>query len=328
MKQKIKFDPDHLDFKIFECVTGSRLYGTHTEISDYDYRGVCLPPEEILLDPFMNFDQKDSGFENEDKTIYALAKFFKLCADANPNIIEMLFIPNENILHMNNRWKLILENKHLFLSKKARYTFSGYAISQLNAIKRRRQWFINPPTKKPTRFERGLPDVPLISGEGLDAIAKIGKAYLHEAVVDEIYREVEYRIEKKKWDNYMQWFKNRNPERKILEDKHGYDTKHAYHLFRLIEEGRQLLLTGEIRFPLNNREFLLGIKNGSFSYEQVVEEAEKIDLNFNKWYEHSELPFSADRKGLTELYFRVIMDRTEVEHMKLYQGSWDQNDTQ
>ena len=77
--------------RIFECVTGSRLYGTYTPESDYDYRGVCIPPMEILLHPFMNFDQKDSGFEEEDRAIYSLPKFFKICADSNPNIIELLF---------------------------------------------------------------------------------------------------------------------------------------------------------------------------------------------------------------------------------------------
>jgi len=303
-----QFDPDNKKHKIFECITGSRLYGTHTEISDYDFFGVAIPPQEVLLDPFMNFEQKDKGFKDKDKTIYALAQFFKLCADNNPNIIEMLFIPEQNIVHMDDRWQQIIDNRHLFVSKKARYSFSGYAVSQLHAIKRRRAWFIDPPAKKPTRFEYGLPDAPLISGEGLDAIAKIGKAYLHEAIADEIYREVEYRTAKKKWDNYAMWKKNRNPARKALEDAHAYDTKHAYHLFRLIEEGRQLLLTGEIKFPLQNAEFLLAIKNGLYSYEQVISEAEKIDLDFDQWHEESIIQYSADRKALTELYFRVIME--------------------
>jgi predicted nucleotidyltransferase len=55
------FNP--LDFLIFECITGSNLYGTATPLSDMDYRGICIPPLEVLLNPFMSFDQKDSGFE-------------------------------------------------------------------------------------------------------------------------------------------------------------------------------------------------------------------------------------------------------------------------
>ena len=70
-------------YKIFECITGSRLYGTSTPDSDYDYRGCAIPPLKILTHPFENFDQKDSGFEEKDKSIYNLKKFFQLCADFN-----------------------------------------------------------------------------------------------------------------------------------------------------------------------------------------------------------------------------------------------------
>ena len=303
-----QFDPDNKKHKIFECITGSRLYGTHTEISDYDFFGVAIPPQEVLLDPFMNFEQKDKGFKDKDKTIYALAQFFKLCADNNPNIIEMLFVPEQNVVHMDNRWQQIIDNRHLFVSKKARYSFSGYAISQLHAIKRRRAWFVDPPKNKPLRSDYGLTDSPVISGEGVDALAKVGKEYLKKEFQDEITREIEYRTAKKKWDNYIMWKKNRNPARKELENAHGYDTKHAYHLFRLVEEGRQLLLTGEIKFPLRNAQSLLAIKNGLYSYEALIEEAKKIDLRFDEWYEESTIQHSANRKALTELYFRVIME--------------------
>ena len=124
MKQ---FDPEK--YKIFECITGSRLYGTNTFDSDYDYRGVVIPPMNVLLDPFIRFDQKDSGFEEEDRCLYALAKFMKLCADANPNIIELIFVPDSNILFKNEKWDNLIAHKDLFLSKKVKFTFSGYAMS-------------------------------------------------------------------------------------------------------------------------------------------------------------------------------------------------------
>lgn len=45
-------------WRIMEVITGSQLYGLATPESDTDYRGVCLPPMSILLNPFENFDQK------------------------------------------------------------------------------------------------------------------------------------------------------------------------------------------------------------------------------------------------------------------------------
>ena len=97
--------------KIFECISGSRLYGLNKPNSDFDYRGVVIPPMEVLLNPFENFEQKDKGFEEEDRTLYALGKFFKLCADANPNIVELLFVPQSHILFKTPHWNLILQNK-------------------------------------------------------------------------------------------------------------------------------------------------------------------------------------------------------------------------
>ena len=298
------FDPEK--YKIFECITGSRLYGTYTPDSDYDYRGICIPPLEVLLDPFMGFDQKDSGFEEADKTIYALGKFFKLCADSNPNIIELLFTPEKNILYKTKAWDNIIENKNFFISKKAKHTFLGYAWTQINKVKTHREWFLNPPKEKPTRKMFGLTDTPTISGEGLQAVSNIKFNLFIESFRDEIKRELEYRDAKKKWDNYYSWVKNRNPQRKLLEEKFGYDCKYILHVFRLLEEGKQLLLNGKIEFPLQNAKELLEIKNGKYTYDEAIEKVSNIEKEFEYLYESSKIPFRADKKALTKIYFDVI----------------------
>lgn len=295
-----------VDYRIFETVSGSQMYGTSTPTSDTDYRGVCIPPNNVLLDPFHGFEQKDSGFEEDDRTIYALSKFIKLCADGNPNIIELLFAPESCWTFHTYEWWKLLESKKYFVSKKVKFTFSGYAISQLNAIKTHRQWFIDPPKKKPERKDFGLTDAPIISGEGLMNLAKIGLEYMKEEVQDEIRRELTYRAEKQKWDNYISWKINRNPKRMELEDKYGYDTKHAMHLFRLFFEGQELLMTGNITFPLKHAEELLAIRNGKYSYEEIIEDASRMDANFNLLYEESPLPFGPDLEKLRELYFYLI----------------------
>jgi len=293
--------------RIFECITGSRLYGTDTPKSDYDYRGVCIPPRKVLLDPFMGFDQKDKGFKEEDRSIYNLAKFMRLCADGNPNIVELLFVPDKNIILSSKKWEELISNREFFLSKKIRYTFSGYAFSQLEAIKRHRQWFLNPPTHKPTREEYGLTDKPKISFALITAMETLNKNILKEEYVKEFNKEKEYRKQKENWDHYSEWQKNRNPERKFLEEKYGYDLKHASHLFRLLYEGKELLLTGKITFPLPEKEEILAIKQkGIYSYDEVVEKAKEMDENFKLWYEESSLTHSSNKKKLTELYFNLI----------------------
>jgi hypothetical protein len=301
----MNFNPQ--DHVIFECITGSRLYGTNTEGSDVDYRSVCVPPLDVLLDPFMGFEQKDSGFEEDDKVIYALGKFFKLCADSNPNIVELLFIPESNVVSKTMWWDIITSNKNLFLSKKARYTFSGYAVSQLNAIKTHRKYFIDPPREKPTRKAFGLTDSPKASGETLNFLESLNPIFIDREFRDEFHRETEYRKQKRMWDNYVSWRDNRNPERKRLEELYGYDVKHASHLVRLMTEGRELLLTGNITFPLPNAEEVLAIKNGKYEYDEIIDMAETLDNEFDVWYNQSMLPYSADRAALTTLYLSIVM---------------------
>lgn len=292
---------------IFETLSGSQMYGTSTPQSDTDYRGVCIPPHRILLDPFHGFEQKDSGFTEEDRTIYNLAKFVKLCADGNPNIIELLFAPESCWRSHTSAWTNLINNANLFLSKKVKYTFTGYAFSQLHKIKQHRKWFIDPPKEKPTRKTFDLSDTPKISGEGLQAISNVKFDLLEESFRDELRRELDYRETKTAWDNYISWFNNRNPKRKDLEDRFGYDTKCAMHLFRLMYEGKELLLTGKIAFPLEQRDELIEIRNGKYTYDEVIEKASCLEKEFETWYQQSVLPHGPDWKRLETLYFNLVM---------------------
>jgi hypothetical protein len=301
----MNFNPQ--DYVIFEGIMGSRLYGTNTENSDTDYRSICLPPLKVLINPFSKFEQKDSGFEEADKVIYDLGKYFELCSKQNPNLLETLFVPKNKIISKTSNWDLILENKHLFLSKKAKNTFLGYSFSQLHKIQLHRQWFIDPPKEKPTREMFGLTDSPIISGEGLLAVSNIKFDLLKESFQDEIRREIEYREEKKKWDNYISWKLSRNPERQRLEDKYKFDTKASSHLIRLMTEGKELLLTGNITFPLSNCEEIRAIKNGKYSYEEIIELSETMSQEFDIWYDQSILPDNVDVNKLTNLYFKIVL---------------------
>ena len=302
-EKKMNWNPEK--YLIFETLTGSRLYGTFTEHSDYDYRGICIPPAWVTSSLFQNFEQKDSGFEEPDRVIYSMSKFFKLCADANPNIIELLFTPENCWRYISTAGRWIIQNRDVFLSKKIRYTFSGYAYSQLNDIKRHRQWFINPPKEKPSRESYGLTSAPLISGDGLETLANRLDLLKPEAA-EEVRRELSYRDAKRQWDNYLSWKNNRNPHRMALEEKYGYDTKHAMHFFRLLEEGRQLLLNGNIIFPLENREALVEILNGKYEYEELISHAEQLDILFNSWYERSALIHSPCRDDIDRVYQEII----------------------
>ena len=110
---------------------GSHAYGTNIEGSDVDIRGIAsLKPENILgTTPFEQFVET-----NTDTTIYGLTKIFQLLLNANPNTIEILGCKPEHYLFTNRIGNLILQNKHLFLSKKCINAFAGYASAQLSRL--------------------------------------------------------------------------------------------------------------------------------------------------------------------------------------------------
>ena len=113
---------------------GSHAYGTNIASSDEDYRGIfCADPVNILT-PF--FPIRETEDQNEEDTkFYELTHFMKLCLDCNPNIIETLWVDESDIIVTSAAYQHLRDNREKLLSSKVAFTFSGYAISQLNRIK-------------------------------------------------------------------------------------------------------------------------------------------------------------------------------------------------
>lgn len=107
---------------------GSHAYGTNNENSDLDIRGCALNSKmQILTNE--NFEQ----FTNEatDTTIYSFNKLISLLSNTNPNTIELLGNKPEHYFYVSPIGQELINNAHLFLSKKAIHSFGGYANQQL-----------------------------------------------------------------------------------------------------------------------------------------------------------------------------------------------------
>lgn len=146
---------------IFLAEVGSTAYGTATPQSDTDYKGLCVPPLNYFLGCMSKFEQAEC--KDPDLVIYDIRKFISLAADCNPSIVEVLWVDDSNIVKMTPLGEVLRENRRMFLSKKAKHTFTGYAVSQLRRIATHRRWLLNPPKEKPTRAGHDLPEFGVIS---------------------------------------------------------------------------------------------------------------------------------------------------------------------
>jgi predicted nucleotidyltransferase len=125
--------------------TGSYAYGTNIENSDKDYKGVCIPPIEYYLglDSFNEYDNSGGkNFRNTkddvDVTIIHISKFVKDAMQGVPNNIELLFVRSQDYLKVTPLGKMLIDNRHLFLSKHMEKKYSGYAYSQIQKLKNKR----------------------------------------------------------------------------------------------------------------------------------------------------------------------------------------------
>ena len=150
---------------IFIGLSGSHGYGLNRPESDYDYRGVFIAPKRYYLG-FDSIEQKDSGWDepgiftfidnNQDTVIYELRKVLHLLAGTNPNVLELLWLTNYPFL--SDVGQHLINHRDLFLSKKVKHTYSGYAFAQIKKMETHRKWLLNPPTKKPIPSDFGIVD--------------------------------------------------------------------------------------------------------------------------------------------------------------------------
>jgi hypothetical protein len=102
-------------------------------------------------------------------------------------------------------------------------------------------------------------------------------------------------------------------KRKALVAKHGYDTKNAAHLIRLLRMGIEFLRDGGLNVDRGGYDAaeLLAIKHGEWSLERIKSEAERLFRRAEEVYDRSTLPPGPDRQRIPWLCVDVV--RTALE---------------
>ena len=311
--------------RILEVEVGSFVYGTNIETSDKDYSGIISLPEEYYLG-FNTLDEIDMSIISKlsngknssdavDKKYYNVKKFFKLAMESNPNILEQLFTPKANIIFENELGKRILDCKHLFPSKLVKQKFLGYAFSQkhkmviktdnYNSLSESYKWFedkIFPEIgiKRDSNFSAKLlaefRDAKIPGVKFNDSFATIGDMNIsvHDKM-SKVFFKLTERLSKV-------------GNREELYTKYGYDTKFGMHLIRLMLEGKELLETGSINYPLIDANMLIDIRNGKWSKESIIEYSEQLESEIETLVEKTSLPTKPNYNQLEKVLISIIKD--------------------
>ena len=266
---------------------GSYAYGTNNENSDIDFRGITLNLPSDLLG-LTEFEQYEDG--GTDTVIYAFNKIVKLLLDCNPNTIELLGLDEDQYLIKTSLGRELLEQKGLFLSKRAAKSFGGYAGAQLrrlqNALARdsmaqeeRERHIYNSVKNALEDFQRK--NHMFDKGNIRIYIEKSQNPEMEtELFVDADYKHLPLRDYENMlgvMNSVIRDYDKIGKRNKKKDDNHL--NKHAMHLVRLFMMAIDILEKGEIRtHRTDDLELLKSIRRGDFQKADGTYQKEFYDL--------------------------------------------------
>jgi len=318
-EQLIREYPGHMKNNVhYEVIMGSVAYGVSDDTSDMDIYGFSIPSKNILF-PYQygyirGFRKKPEGFDQFQKhhimdkgrgkeydiTIYNIVKFFNLCMENNPNMVDALFVPTRCILHSTQIGEYVREKRHAFLSKRCWHKFKGYAFSQLHKMKNKyAKEFVDHCMKYDIPLDAGMKDVLLPIKDDLD------KTSYMVTVVNNIEKG------------------GKRSKRLPLIAKHGFDTKFGYHVVRLIDECQMILEEGDLDLT-RSREHLKAIRRGEWSLDRVEKYFDTKMIILEELYAKSSLRYSPDEEYLKKILLECIeMHYGSIEKNNMNSGDFN-----
>ena len=291
----------------YETIMGSEAYGVSSGTSDRDVYGFCIPARDMvfphLRGEIPGFGQQKKRFDQwsqdhvldrsdvvegepreYDFAIYNIVKYFQLCMENNPNMLDSLFTPARCVLHSTKIADMVRDRRKDFLHKGAWHKFRGYSFSQMNKIR-------NKDIRNYVTLCREFDLDPLAPLEELMVDKK-----LHQPGDSPMYLHFQALY------GLMLKAKNRGGWGKRLATvvEHGFDVKHAYHVVRLLGEIEQILTTGDLDLT-RDRERLKAIRRGEWTLERIEEFFASKEKALEGMYENSELPWGPDEEAIKRL---------------------------
>jgi len=285
--------------QILKVRVGSHLFGTNTPESDLDYEGIFMPSKQLVFGfglcrevDLSRVCKNEASRNTKDAIDYKVREYRDFCRLAlqnNPNILNMLFANDENVIFQNEFGKRLREKKYLFPHLGCLERFVGYGHSQLKKMTIRPENYTKLKIAERILLKQDPKEVILSFVEkhknlvhfkdlGPGKHIQIGDIHIERGVkISKVLSVIRGRLD-------------RASHRAVQWEEYGYDRKFASNLIQILLEGLELIETGGLSFPLKNTDLILGIKQGNYSKEDIIKMAEDIEADIDYAKDSSPLP--------------------------------------
>lgn len=302
---------------------GSHLYGTNTENSDKDYKGVYLPDlSDCILGDIKRSINNNSKSNNKQKNTkddfdsetYSLQYFLlELGKNGDTTFLDMIHAPDSALIETSEAWKFLRKNRSKFYTKSLK-SYIGYCRGQAAKY-----------GIKGSKLEEAKKLLTVLNSH--DDAQKLGEYF--DELPDSEYSK-RYNIEncdakdnrafdfcgKKLMANTNTFFAKQPIQKfydsygeraKLAEKNEGIDWKAISHAFRVGYQLQEIYTTGDLIFPLKNAKFLTDLKKGKFHYKNdgIAEKLENIVDEVERLAELSNYPEKVDISFCEEFILKL-----------------------
>lgn len=261
---------------------GSHLYGTNTESSDQDFKGVFQASlQDILLSKapdHMDFNTKSASVaakntaEDQDIQYKELRKFIGDALAGQIYALDLLFAPERFWIKRSEIWDDLIQNRHHFLSSNIK-PFVGYARQQaakyglkgsrLAEVIRFRDFLRT--ISEPTMFRLD---------EVFDRFTESEFVYMDSSRSETYIKVLEksFQLNTKvsvALQNLEEWIAKYGQRTVQAMNDNGVDYKAVSHALRCMWQATELLSTGFMTLPLPKAEFLRDVKLGKHKFAEL-----------------------------------------------------------
>ncbi len=270
---------------------GSHLYGTNTQHSDTDYKGIFLPDiANLVLEQqcrsithHTGSDAKKNISGDIDIDLWSLQHWFKLLEKGDTNAIDMLFsYTNSNaIIYASPLCDSIFANPTHYINLRDNASYVAYAYHQAKkyGLKGSRLHLLksiyfyvnsclqNGHVSERATFKTLIPSIKerffdeklcfdKQDTHGTTILYILGSGFHEKITIADTVKRLEA--------SYLKY-----GERAILAEKNeNIDWKSISHAMRCIVQIKELAQTGHLTFPLKDAAFLKTIKSGKLSWKE------------------------------------------------------------